>query len=170
MKTDKAFHFIPELLGDYAHVMEISGNPNRLYVETAVSTLHMAASVFEAFEEHRITQQKRGAEEFLQEKYERLREERYENYIEETIRKIDADYERVKDKIGKGQIRSKEVRKFIKCLQDELLKAVDIFNDMKTDPDYPDVAKVEEVIRKSWHDYNKLLSIYIEEDEDNGEE
>jgi len=169
VRKGNAFHFIPELIGDYVHVMEISRDPNRLYIETAVNTLHMAASVFEAFEEHSITQRKREAAWALQEEYEKLKEERYEHYTEEMLRKIDLDYEKVKDRISKGQFRSKEVRKFIKCLQDELFKAVDIFNKIKMDSDYPDWAKVEEVMRRAWHDYNKLLTIYIEEDEDNGE-
>ena len=170
MGKDKAFQFIPELLGDYVHVMEISGDPNRLYIETAVSTLHMAANVFEAFEEHRITQRKTETERTLQEEYKKLKEERYEHYTEEILRKIDLDYEKVKDRIRKGQLRNKEVRKFIKCLQDELFKAVNIFNRIKADPDYPDEAQVEEVMRRAWRDYNKLLKVYIEEEENNGEE
>lgn len=168
MSKDSAFHFIPELIGDYAHVIELSADPKRLYIETAVRTLHSVADVFEAFGEYRITRRKRDTEKTLKEEYEKLIEDRYENYSEEILRKIDVDYECLKDKINKGNFRNKEIRKFIKCLQDELLKAVNIFNTIKEDPDYRDWAKVEEVIRKAWHDYNKLLTIYIEEDEDNG--
>ena len=67
MSKDSAFHFIPELIGDYAHVMELSGEPKRLYIETAVRTLHSVADVFEALGEHSITQQKRNTEKTLKE-------------------------------------------------------------------------------------------------------
>ena len=170
MSKDSAFHFIPELIGDYAHVMELSGEPKRLYIETAVRTLHSVADVFEALGEHSITQQKRNTEKTLKEEYEKLIEKRYENYAEEILRKIDIDYESLKDKINKGKFRNKEVRKFIKCLQDELLKAVNVFNTLRSEPDYSYWAKAEEVTRKAWRDYNKLITIYIEEEEDNGKE
>ena len=93
---------------------------------------------------------------------------RTDHYIQEAILNIDNTYERLKMKVRDGQFRDTEVRKFIGCLKEELHKVIDIFNDMQIDPDYQDREKVEEVTRKSWRDYNKLLTIFIEEEEKDG--
>lgn len=165
MRKEKAFQFIPELIGDVARTMELSGNPTELYVEAAVNTLHMAADVFESVEEHINTKRKKETKQALQEKYSELERTRTNHYIQEAVRNIDNTYERLKMKVRDGQFRDMEVGKFIGCLKEELHKVIDIFNDMQIDPDYPDRSKVEEVTRKSLRDYKKLLIIFIEEEE-----
>ena len=165
MRREAAFKFIPELIGDIAHTMELSGNPKQLYVEAAVNTLHMAADVFEAIEEHKNTKQTRNTKHVLQEKYSNLEKSRKEHYIQAAVRNIDNEYERLKIKVRDGQFRDTEVRRFINCLKKELHKAIDIFNNMQIDPNYPDRSKVEEVTRKSLRDYKRLLDIFIEEEE-----
>ena len=170
MRQKAAFRFIPELIGDIAHTMELSGNPQMLYVEAAINTLHMAADVFETVAEHENTKRKKQTKQTLQEKYSELEKERTDHYIQEAVRNIDITYERLKIRVHDGQFRDNEVRKFINCLEQELHKVIDIFNDMQIDPDYPDRAKVEEVTRKSLRDYNKLLTIFIEEEEKDGQD
>lgn len=169
MRQEAAFRFIPELIGDITHTMELSGNPKLLYVEAAVNTLHMAADVFESVEEHINTKQKKETKQALQEKYSELERTRTDHYIQEAVRNIDNTYERLKMKVRDGQVRDTEVGKFIDCLKEELHKVIDIFNDMQIDPDYPDRSKVEEVTRKSLRDYKKLLTIFIEEEEKDGQ-
>lgn len=160
MRREAAFRFIPELIGDIAHTMELSGNPKLLYVEAAVNTLHMAADVFDAVEEHINTKRKKETKQVLKEKYSELKKARTEHYIQEAVHNIDNTYERLKIKVRDGQFRDTEVRKFINCLKEELHKVIEIFNDMQIDPDYPDREKVEEVTRKSLRDYNKLLTYF----------
>jgi hypothetical protein len=169
MRQEAAFRFIPELIGDITHAMELSGNPKLLYVEAAVNTLHMAADVFESVEEHINTKRKKETKQPLQEKYSELERTRTDHYIQEAVRNIDNTYERLKMKVSDGQFRDMEVGKFIDCLKEELHKVIDIFNDMQIDPDYPDRSKVEEVTRKSLRDYKKLLTIFIEEEEKDGQ-
>lgn len=169
MRQEVAFRFIPELIGDITHTMELSGNPKLLYVEAVVNTLHMAADVFESVEEHKNTKRKKETKQALQEKYSELEKARTDHYIQEAVRNIDNTYERLKIKVRDGQFRDKEVRKFINCLKEELHKVIDIFNDMQIDPDYPNRSKVEEVTRKSLRDYKKLLTIFIEEEEKDGQ-
>ena len=169
MRKEAAFRFIPELIGDITHTMELSGNPKLLYVEAAVNTLHMAADVFESVEEHINTKRKKETKQALQEKYSDLERTRTDHYIQEAVRNIDNTYERLKMKVRDGQFRDTEVGKFIDCLREELHKVIDIFNDMQIDPDYPDRSKVEEVTRKSLRDYKKLLTIFIEEEEKDGQ-
>ena len=169
MRQEAAFRFIPELIGDITHTMELSGNPKLLYVEAAVNTLHMAADVFEPVEEHKNTKRKKETKQALQEKYSELEKARTDHYIQEAVRNIDNTYERLKIKVRDGQFRDKEVRKFINCLKEELHKVIDIFNDMQIDPDYPNRSKVEEVTRKSLRDYKKLLTFFIEEEEKDGQ-
>lgn len=168
MRQEAAFKFIPELIGDIAHTMELSGNPELLYVEDAVNTLHMAADVFELVEEHINTKRKKETKQILQEKYSELEKARTDHYIHGAVRNIDNTYECLKIKVRDGQFRDTEVRKFISCLKKELHKVIDIFNNMQIDPDYPDLSKVEEVIRKSLWAYKKLLTIFIEEEENDG--
>lgn len=168
MRQEAAFRFIPELIGDIAHTMELSGNPELLYVEAAVNTLHMAADVFEAVEEHKNTKRKKETKQAIQEKYSELEKKRTDHYIQEAVRNIDNTFVRLKIKMCDGQFRDTEVRKFISCLKEELHKLIDIFNDMKIDPDYPDRNKVEELTRKALRDYNKLLTVFIEEEEKDG--
>lgn len=169
MRQEAAFRFITELIGDITHTMELSGNPQLLYVEAAVNTLHMAADVFESVEEHINTKRKKETKQALQEKYRELEKVRTDHYIQEAVHIIDNTYERLKTRVRDGQFRDTEVRKFINCLKEELHKVIDIFNDMQIDPDYPDREKVEEVTRKSLRDYKKLLTIFIEEEEKDGQ-
>lgn len=169
MRQEAAFRFIPELIGDITHTLELSGNPKLLYVEAAVNTLHMAADVFESVEEHINTKRKKETKQTIQEKYSELKKTRTDHYVQEAVRNIDNTYERLKMKVCDGQFRDTEVRKFINCLKEELHKVIDIFNDMQIDPDYPDREKVEEVTRKSLRDYKKLLTIFIEEEEKDGQ-
>ena len=168
MRREAAFKFIPELIGDIAHTMELSGNPKMLYVEAAINTLHMAADVLGSVEEHINTKQKNEIKQALQEKYSEMERERTDHYIQEAVRDIDITYERLKIQVKDGQFRNVEVRKFIKCLKEELHKVIDIFNVVQTDPDYPDRDKVEEVTRRTLRDYKKLLTIFIEEEEKDG--
>ena len=168
MRREAAFKFIPELIGDLAHTMELSGNPKMLYVEAAINTLHMAVDVFESVEEHINTKQKNEIKQALQEKYSEMEKVRTDHYIQEAVRNIDITYERLKIQVKDGQFRNIEVRKFIKSLKDELHKVIDIFNVVQTDPDYPDRDKVEEVTRRTLRDYKKLLTIFIEEEEKDG--
>ena len=169
MRQEAAFRFIPELIGDITHTLELSGNPKLLYVEAAVNTLHMAADVFESVEEHTNTKREKEIKQALQEKYSKLERTRTDHYIQEAVRNIDNTYEHLKMKVRDGQFRDTEVRKFINCLKEELHKVIDIFNDMQIVPDYPDREKVEEVTRKSLRDYKKLLTIFIEEEEKDGQ-
>lgn len=168
MRREAAFKFIPELIGDIAHTMELSGNPKLLYVEAAINTLHMAADVFESVEEHVNTKQKNEIRKALQEKYSEMERVRTDHYIQEAVRNIDITYERLKIQVKDGQFRNAEVRIFIECLKDELHKVIDIFNIVQANPDYPDRDKVEEVTRRTLRDYKKLLTIFIEEEEKDG--
>ena len=168
MRQEAAFRFIPELIGDIAHTMELSGNPKLLYVEAAVNTLHMAADVFDAVEEHMNTKRKKETKQALKQKNSELKKARTDHYIQEAVSNIDNTYERLKIKVRDGQFRDTEVRKIISCLKEELYKVIDIFNDMQIDTNYPDRDKVEEVTRKSLRDYKRLLTIFIEEEEKDG--
>lgn len=165
MRQEAAFKFIPELIGDITHTMELSENPKLLYVEAAVNTLHMAADIFESVEEHKNTKRKRETKQALLEKYSDLERTKKDHYIQEAVCNIDNEYERLKIKVHDGHFRDAEVRKFIECLKEDLHKAIDIFNNMQIDPNYPDRSKVEEVTRKSLRDYKRLLDIFIEEEE-----
>ena len=164
MKGKAAFRFIPELIGDIGHTRELSKNPKLLYIEAAINTLRMAADVFQAVEEHRNTKRKKETKQIIQEKYRNLEQTRMINHLEEAVRNIDINYERVKLKIRDGKIRDKEVREFITCLKNELHKAIDIFNEMQVEPDYPDRDTVEEVTRRALRDYNKLIILFIGEE------
>ena len=170
MRKGAAFRFISELLGDFEHVMELSGNPKLLYVDTAVNTLHAAADVFQTFEEYGNTKRKKETLEAIKKKYTDLEGLRLKNYQDEEIRRLDKAYERIKNKIRDGQFRDREVRSFIQSLEKDLKKALGIFQEIQADPDYPERAQVEEITRRTIRDYQKLLTIYIEEEEKDGEE
>lgn len=168
MRQEAAFKFIPELIGDITHTLELSENPKLLYVEAAVTTLHMAADVIASFEEHINTKRTKETKEALQDKYDTLEKTRTEHYIQEAVHSIDLTYERLTERIRDKHFRDMEVRKFIDCLKSNLYKVFGILKSIQTDPDYPEQSKVEEVTRKTWRDYNKLLRIYIEEEEKDG--
>ena len=82
----------------------------------------------------------------------------------------DKCYEKVKIKIRNGNFRDQEVRSFIKSLQDSLKRMLDIFQEIQADPDYPDRSRVEEITRRTLRDYQKLLTIYIEEENNDGKD
>ena len=163
MKREAAFKLIPELIGDCAHVIELSGNPERMYIEAAIKTLHTAANVFEAVEEHRITKRMRKTKEEIEQSYSEMKIERKNNFIEEAVRDLDFKYEKVKLKIQDREYRDKGVRVFISCLKDALHKTITAFQNLQTDPDYAEWTNVEEITRKTLRDYNRLLKMFIEE-------
>ncbi len=164
MRGEAAFRFIPELIGDIGRTMELSNNPKLLYIESALNTLHMAADVFTTIEEHRKTRRKKDAKQIIQEEYSKLEQARTDNYIQEAVRKIEIYYERVKLKVRDGKFRDREVRKFITSLKNDLYKAIEVFNEVQIEPDYPNREAVEEVTRKALRDYKKILTIFIGED------
>ena len=170
MRKEAAFNFIPELIGDFSYVMKLSGNPMAMYVEAAVGTLHTAVDVFAAFEEYENTKCKNATKQAIQQKYDDLKSAATLNYQKEELRKLDIKYEKVKSKIHDGIVRDGEVREFIKYLQADLKKVYSIFQHTQIDPDYPERTKVEEVARRTLRDHNKLLTIYFEEVEINGQD
>ena len=168
MRQGVAFQFIRELIGDYNHVMKMSQNPQLFCIEAAIESLHAAADVFQAIEEHRNTQSKIETAKKLQEKYQELAHEHMVDYSIEEARRIDVLYEKVKQQISMGIFTDTEVKKFITCLRDNLSKVVEIYRDIQGNPDYRNSYQVEERLRKALRDYQKLITLFIEEDETNG--
>jgi len=68
MREEAAFRFVPELIGDFSHVMKLSGNPKVLYVEAAVATLYAAVDVFAVIKEYGNTKRKKTTKENYAEK------------------------------------------------------------------------------------------------------
>lgn len=169
MRKEVAFNFIQELIGDYAHVMELSRNPKMLYIETAFETLHTAVEVYGTFEEYNNTKRKMETKQIIQQKYNDLKTEATLNYTLEESRRLDVEYEKVKSKINDKNFRDKEVQDFIKYLKMDLQKVYKIFQKAQVDPDYPERTRIEEIARRTLRDYNKLLTIFIEE-EKNGQD
>ena len=168
MREGTAFHFIPELLGDINRVIELSGNPKRLYIEAAIGTLHSAASVFACVQDHINTKHKEEISQILNENYKDLDEKKNMNHIEEELCKIDIAYESVKLKIQNGQFRDVTVKQFINKIKDELHRVYGIFKIIQADSDYSDKSKIEEVARKTLRDYNKIITVCIEEEKIDG--
>lgn len=160
MRREAAFQFIPELIGDFSHAMELSANPKLLYVEAAISTIHMAADVYTAFEEYNNTKRKKETEKALKEKYDELDNKKNSNYEIEALKRLELEYEKVRLKLRNEQFQDAQVREFIRYLQKDLKKACDFWGSIQLDPDYPERAKVEEITRKTIRDYNKLISIF----------
>lgn len=163
MKRGAAFRFIPELVGDFAHVSELSRNPILMYAESAMSTMHMAASVFESIEEHINTKRKKETEEAIRKRYGQLLDIRARNFREEELSRLDADFEMVREKVRDGLFRDEVVRDFLSLLQARLAKVLEAFSDYGMDPDDAEQSRIDELTRKALHDYKKLLSAIIEE-------
>lgn len=169
MRHKAAFQFIPELIGDFGHVMKLSENPKQLYIETAINTLHSAASVFSAAREHNNTKQKRETAFKLSQMYDEMDRARTDNYVEEAVRKLDITYEAIKSRISDGQFGDKAVRDFIRCLKENLNRMISILNCMQLEEQFSDSDKAEEITRRTLRDYNKLIKVFIEEDEEDGQ-
>ena len=161
MRKAVAFNFIPELIGDFTHVMELSGNPKALYVEAAVRTLHTAVEVFSAFEEYRNTKNKIKTMQAIQQKYCNLKMESILNDQTEELRRLDNEYKKLEIIINNGRFQDRGVREFIRYLQAELWKIYDIFQNTQIDSDYPERQRVDETARRVLRDHNKLLTIYF---------
>lgn len=165
MRKEAAFNFIPELIGDFSHVMELSVNPGLLYVEAAISTLHTAMDIFTAFETYENTKRKKEIKQELQHQYEDLGCVTTSNYQIEELQRLDIEFEKVKSQIRNGKFHDKVVRDFLKYLQKDFKRFLEAFQQTQIDPDYPEKTKVEEITRRALRDYNKLLYICIEEEE-----
>lgn len=170
MRKVAAFSFIPELIGSFSHVIELSGNPKALYVEAAVGTLHVAVDVFVAFQEYGNTKRKIIIKQAMQQKYGDLKSAATLNHQTEELRRLDIEYEKVKNKIHDGKFCDSEVQGFIEYLQTDLKKICEIFQQTQVDPDYPERTRVEDITRKTLRDYKNLLTICIEEEEKNGQD
>lgn len=169
MNRRAAFRFIPELVLDFARVSELSRNPMLMYLESAMSTIHMAASVYEAVEEHMNTKRKEDAEQAIRRKYGRLADTRDSYYRDEELRKLDADFESVKAKVRDGLFRDEAVRSFVALLQTELSRVLEVFSNVETDSDFGEQSRIDELTRKALRDYKILLAVYIEEGSRNDE-
>lgn len=168
MNKKPAFRFIPELIGDITHVMELSKNPSQLYLESAISTLHAGFDVYQAVIERRNTEEKEKTKQQIQQVYDKLQEERVNNYEQEILNQINVGYEKVKCKIGEGQFWDNEVRAFVKQIEANLNRLIDILKDLENDPDNLNKNKVDELMRRALRDYNRLLKSFVEEGENNG--
>ena len=166
MRHNTAFQFIPELIGDFGHVMKLSKNPKQLYIESAINTLHSAASVFSASREHNNTKQKRETAQKLRQMYDEMERARTDNYVAEALHKLDITYEAIRSRISDGQFGDKEVRDFIRCLKENLNRMISILNCIPIEEQSSDSGKIEEVTRRTLRDYNKLIKEFIEEDEE----
>ena len=165
MRQETAFRFIPELIGDFSQTMELSNNPQLMYVDTAVNTLHMASNVFNLVSEHNNTKRKRELLKKLQAKYGEIEKTRIDHFVQETIQEVDIEYEKTRTKIKQGKFRDKEVSACIRRLKENLYKMLDIFNEIQKDPDDPNRQQIEEVTRRAFRDYNNLINNYIVEEE-----
>lgn len=170
MSRGVAFRFIPELVHDIARVHELSRNPMLMYLESAMGTMHMAASVFETVEEHINTKRKMEAEQVIRKTYGQLADIKAKNFRDEELRKIDADYEAVRAKVQDGLFRDEMVRDFVALLQERLFKVREFFIDAQLDSDYAEQSRIDELTRKALRDYSSLITIYMEEGNACGEE
>ena len=164
MRQRVAFRFIPELIGDISHVAELSKSPGKLYIETALSALRMASEVFAAFMEHVNTRKVKEVEQTLLEEYSEIEKKRINNREEEAIRILEIRYERLKLAITEERFRVKEVREFIACVQEELLRTVDCLKTIQIDPSFKDKDRAEEALRRSLRAYIKISNLLVEED------
>jgi len=162
MRKGAAFHFIPELVGDFAHVMALSGNPYLLCVETAIETLHMGSNIFSAIAEHANTKQKEKTYETIKSKYNDIEKERIKHFEIERMQSLDIQYESVKAKIIDRNVRDESVRGFISILQKELSKTIDLLENMNCENDQEELKNAHEVLRRAVRDYSKLVSLYID--------
>ena len=163
-----AFRFLPELVGDCAHLFAISKTQNRLFIETALETIHAAAGVYAAIIEHANTNRKKELGKIIHENYRYKEQLRIDNLEVEEVKKLDIEYAKVKERIAAGQFRDKEVRAFLDYLRRDLEKVLGFFRDMQHDPNYPEPWRIEEITRKTMRDYNRLLKISIEGEESDG--
>lgn len=168
MRHGIAFRFLPELVGDCAHLLMISKTQNRLFVETALETIHAAAGVYAAIIEHATTNYKNELANSIHEKNRHKVQLRIDNLEVEEVKKLDIEYAKVKERIVAGQFRDKEVRVFLNYLRRDLEKVLGYFRNMQHDPDFPDPWRIEEITRKTFRDYNRLLKISIEGDKSDG--
>ena len=165
----KAFRFIPELVGDFAYVMEISKNPVRLYIETAIETLRMGKSIFQAIEEHYKRRNKDKTKKQIQKEYRGLEDIREINKELEMLGEIDSSYNSIKQKITEEKFKDNEVKEFLNLLKTNIKKLNDILKGYQVDPDNPEKIRVEELTRRALRDYTRLISEIIKEEEIDGE-
>ena len=165
MKGETAFNFIPELIGDVAYVKELSNSPKTLYVKSVLNALQAVANIFGTFEEYKNTKSKIRSKQAIQNVYDDLKTDAVLNYQIEEIQRLNIEFESIKIKIQKEEFSDKEVRGFIKRMEMQIQRVLEILHEFQSDPDYPDKTVIEEATRKLLRDYGKLLSLYIEEEE-----
>lgn len=170
MNRGVAFRFIPELVHDLAHVSELSRNPTLMYLESAMSTIHMAASVFETVEERKNTIRKKETEHAFLEEYVRLTDIKVKDFRNEELRRLDVAFEEVKTKVKDGLFRDEIVRGFVPLLQARLSKVLDAFRDVNLDSNYAEQSRIDELTRKALRDYKNLVSIQVENGNANDKE
>ncbi|MCQ2522036.1 MAG: hypothetical protein MJ105_06620 [Lachnospiraceae bacterium] len=158
MRKEKAFNFIPELVGDFSKVMKLTENPTMLYVESAVSTIKTAAAIFKTIKECENTRHMKETMQGIQGKYEETKDAHFANLEEEEIRKLDIEYEKVKMKLRDREFRDEVVMKFIGLLKKNLEKIINIKGNMPIDSEYVERDKIDEMFRRALRDYNRLVN------------
>ncbi|WP_026495876.1 hypothetical protein [Butyrivibrio sp. WCD3002] len=162
MRNKQAFVFIPELVGDFKHVIDLSQNPGILYVETAIKTLHMASSLYRAYVEHTITNQLEEEVKNLQERIDEIELQRIKDYESEILNLIDIDYQRIRAKLEERKFNDEQVIGFISCIKKELERLNSFLAKISDDDiNYNDLDLVEEMRRRSLRDYKRIITEFV---------
>ena len=168
MRDGPAFRFIPELVGDIAHVLEISSNPTQLYIESGLATIKTASKIFQAIQEHKNTEQIKENAQIVREKSSQTAELRITNLEEEKIYELDLKYKRIQSKIVNSQFRDRTVRIFLHDMSDILSSFLKQLESIKEDSNnLKQREELEEIYRKALRDYNRILMMCIQEDGNN---
>ena len=149
MRQGPAFRFIPELIGGITHIMTISRGP-QLYIETGMETLHMASNVFQAIIEHSNTKSKEQTLKTIRETYKEI-----------ELKKLDAQYEKIKQSIKAEQFASETVVEFSSTMHAMIRKYISCLNQLQSGTDYTKRSQVEENIRKAINSYYKMMKEII---------
>lgn len=163
MRLENAIQFVPELVGDIAHVLSLSKNRTQFLIETSLETLETACSVF-----HLIALRKynRESNTLLNQVEQQNRDEfarHIEQLREENIARMKKDYEKTKLEVEKGEKTDDIFRAFLSLLQENLKTVVSGIESMDIDSEDQFWDQVQELHRCVLRDYTRNLKYISEE-------
>ena len=163
MSKNAAFRFIPELIGDYVHVMELAENPPLMFIESALETIHMASELYGTVSAFKNTKNLKDLESSLSNEYNNQKEQRAANYETEMIDKLNNEYQMIRLEIKRGKFQNEAVQGFMMRLKDNLHRVLEEYEALSLDQSFAERSRIEEVTRRAFRDYNNIVSLHLEE-------
>lgn len=161
MRNGPAFRFIPELINGITVIQADYNNPTSLYIDAAMETVRLAGSLYSYFEEkkHVLKLENQLKEVHMKKTLE------YDTYLKclrkERLELLENDYIKFKDELQNRNELTTSMRPFLEETRNILESTIELLIATNSDSSQELIDERNEIYRRSFRDYQRLLQIMI---------